>query len=401
MKLEIKIDRVLLIFYLLALLAFPYYANSLYKWINMITTVIFFLFECRSLLKYRLIRNIIRKNQYISWLLIVAFLVMFASFWSEDLWASLNKAIVMWMTIIGQFAVIIWVKNDDKRLQILINIILVIAVIVFLRVVLITPFFAYGYQNIFSSITGYDKNAFSMMGAFLSINALYFFYKTNKKQYIFLWGIMLAMAIVGASRKGALIAIMAVPMMVYLKNKPFKKVFYVLLFVILAIVGIYFMMTNDKMYALVGQRLYILYLSIIEKGSSDGSLVERTIMIKKAIELFESKSILGWGTDGFAIQSQSFFGKYVYSHCNYTELLCNFGIVGFIIYYYYPVIFIINSLKKVVKHNITFIYSFVVFVFYIVFEYGFVSYYEPFHYLMKTLAVLAILCQGEKNSNEY
>ena len=70
------------------------------------------------------------------------------------------------------------------------------------------------------------------MGAFLSINALYFFYKTNKKQYIFLWGIMLAMAIVGASRKGALIAIMAVPMMVYLKNKPFKKVFYVLLFVI-------------------------------------------------------------------------------------------------------------------------------------------------------------------------
>ena len=30
----------------------------------------------------------------------------------------------MWMTIIGQFAVIIWVKNDDKRLQILINIIL-------------------------------------------------------------------------------------------------------------------------------------------------------------------------------------------------------------------------------------------------------------------------------------
>ena len=85
MKLEIKIDRVLLIFYLLALLAFPYYANSLYKWINMITTVIFFLFECRSLLKYRLIRNIIRKNQYISWLLIVAFLVMFASFWSEDL----------------------------------------------------------------------------------------------------------------------------------------------------------------------------------------------------------------------------------------------------------------------------------------------------------------------------
>ena len=393
MKLKIRIDNIFLLLYLVPLLAFPYYANSTYKWINALSTFIFFLYECRAYFIHGAARKALRKNGYVLWLLLATIFVTIASFWSGNLRASLNKALIMWMAIVGQIAIILWVQNEASRLKKIIDVSLIITVIVFFRVILITPFSAYGYQNLFSEITGFDKNAFAMLGAFLSISAFYLFYCSKKKAYLLLWCIMFAMAIVGASRKGALIAVVAVPMIVFFKNGSVKKVLYVILFILLFIAGVYLVMTNSYLYELVGERLYALYLSVIGKNTSDGSLIERELMRNMAMELFDRKKILGWGTDGFAIQCQGYLGKYVYSHCNYTEMLCNFGLIGFCIYYFYPFIFTVNTLKGVLKHNISYIYAFTVFIIFIVFEYGFVSYYAPVYYLMKTLAVLAFVCE--------
>jgi len=388
---KIKTDRLVLLLYLVPLLALPYYANEIYKLLNYLAAVLFFAYE--ALVKVKKIK-IHTFNKlffgYPVWLVVFSLFVVLASFWSNNRSASLSKALILFVVVIGQIALLLWSNFDLKRVEYIINMSLLIASVILIKTILTTPFSALGYQDLFSAYTGFDKNGFAMMGAFLSVCALYEYFKSGNKKYIVYWMLMFAMAIIGASRKGALIAIISWPMMVVLKNKPSKKVAYIGGFSILALIGVYFMLTNETLYSLVGERLSTLFLSLLNKESSDGSIAERTVMRRMAMMLFNQKKILGWGTDGFAIQTQQFWGRYVYSHCNYTELLCNFGVVGFALFYSFPVRVLILLIKKMRTYKIAYVFSFIIFFMYTVFEYGLVSYYSPIPFFMKTLAIIVL-----------
>lgn len=56
----------------------------------------------------------------------------------------------------------------------------------------------------------------------------------------------------------------------------------------------------------------------------------RKIMINEGLSFFFQNPILGGGWNYFYYRTSTIFE---YSHNNYVELLCNFGIIGFIIYY--------------------------------------------------------------------
>lgn len=57
---------------------------------------------------------------------------------------------------------------------------------------------------------------------------------------------------------------------------------------------------------------------------------ERNQMIREGLKLFWDHPILGGGMQYFYYMTS--FG-YEYSHCNYVEMLCNFGLIGTLIYY--------------------------------------------------------------------
>jgi O-antigen ligase len=61
----------------------------------------------------------------------------------------------------------------------------------------------------------------------------------------------------------------------------------------------------------------------------EGSINTRAAMLQEAFDLWMVKPLLGWGADQFRYVST--FGRY--SHSNFSELLVNFGIIGFLIFY--------------------------------------------------------------------
>lgn len=395
-KFKINTDRIVIFLYLLFMLAFPYYANRIYLFLNFLTISILVFYIAFNLKKYKayLFENRKLINHYKIWLVSITVLMFVGSFWSGNFSASMSKTRLMFFVTIGQIALLLWVAEHKERLKYIVDISILIVTVVFFKVILTTPFSAYGNQTLFHLYTGYDKNGFAMMGSFLSVCALLMYYKYEKKIYITGWIIMVGIAIVGGSRKGTLIAVISLPLFVLLKNKFSKKILYAFGFILLGIVAIYFVMSNSKMYALVGERLYNLFSSFLLGGKGDASIDERRRFIFQGLNLFKQKKALGWGTDGFAIQQQTHFGVYVYSHCNYVELLCDYGIIGTILYYFYYIIVIAKSIPAVIQRNENAIFTLIIFILFAVFEYGMVSYFEPFYNFTKTLAIVSLTCSN-------
>lgn len=64
-------------------------------------------------------------------------------------------------------------------------------------------------------------------------------------------------------------------------------------------------------------------------GTSEESAGSRIVMAKKAISMWFESPIWGHGTGAFATKAG--FGHYC--HCGYLEILCSYGIIGFVLYY--------------------------------------------------------------------
>ena len=81
--------------------------------------------------------------------------------------------------------------------------------------------------------------------------------------------------------------------------------------------------------------------STIGDNNADLSTIHRIRYIETAIDYWKAKPVFGWGTDAFRhINSSS------YSHNNYTEVLCNHGLFGFMIYYSFHALIFMRSILK-------------------------------------------------------
>lgn len=70
-------------------------------------------------------------------------------------------------------------------------------------------------------------------------------------------------------------------------------------------------------------------LSIFSVGVASGSTLERILWQKYGFFLASRRIFFGFGESGFAIAS----GVNTYTHGNFTEMLCDFGLVGFLLFY--------------------------------------------------------------------
>lgn len=89
---------------------------------------------------------------------------------------------------------------------------------------------------------------------------------------------------------------------------------------------------TPQLYNVLGERLEDAFYQVfgIGPGHYSRSTDSRSGMIKEGLTAFLDYPLFGGGERYFA--SISSYG-YAYSHCNYVELLCNYGIVGLTIFY--------------------------------------------------------------------
>ena len=118
----------------------------------------------------------------------------------------------------------------------------------------------------------------------------------------------------------------------YLKN----AIKYSLMMFLIVIVLYVIITRNPTLYNAIGVRIGSLINFVTGNGKADTSSIVRSQMRRAAIKGWKNKPIFGYGFNSFQYlrTPELLNGKsHSYSHCNYTELLYNGGIVYTVMYY--------------------------------------------------------------------
>ena len=129
------------------------------------------------------------------------------------------------------------------------------------------------------------------------------------------------------------------------------------------------------------QRIFVSLGTFFGSGNEvDSSTIIRSVWFDYGLYIGSRHLLFGTGSNGFAI----FSGLGTYAHSNYVEVLCDFGLLGFLIFYLQLIFLFLNSLK-IKNINKSFVVAF--FIYYLIVGFSTVFYYKKLYFLM-----LALMC---------
>ena len=208
----------------------------------------------------------------------------------------------------------------------------------------------------------------------------------QKNKIYFLLAILPTIVTFGTgSRRGILAIVISITVLYILKDFNYKVLINILM--IICLIYIFYIILKQMNMLYLTERLESLFSILSNEGDMIASDQGRMNMIEYGWHMFLQNPVFGNGANAFKELS----GYNIYSHNNFIELLANFGIVGFILYYGVYVA-IISKLIKIAKTGDMFsklLLSY--FIMRIVTDYGNVSYYDRFTYIMIATGISYIL----------
>lgn len=232
------------------------------------------------------------------------------------------------------------------------------------------------------------------MGAIIAIHLTYNF-PYEKKKYI-VCAIMCATLVVLGGSRGALFSLGVMVVVYYLFEKSLtKRIKYILLSIVLLLIAAYFVFTNEYLYRAFGSRI----LGII--NGTDMSADDRSMYIDVGFAMWRQKPLCGWGMDNFSYYLNAFegYGREVYSHCNYAEILSCYGLIGALLYYW-PYFKTLFSQWKFRKNNPISRISIVLLIRFLIFEYSTISFQHPLYIVILTILFCsANILWNDRNRN--
>lgn len=102
---------------------------------------------------------------------------------------------------------------------------------------------------------------------------------------------------------------------------------------IIVSIGVYCIFNVPYLYSIVGSRIESMVATWLYGSSTElysYSTAMRSLLIREALSFFQDKPIFGGGYNYFYSRTSTI---YDYSHCNYVELLCSFGVFGTLLFY--------------------------------------------------------------------
>ena len=113
----------------------------------------------------------------------------------------------------------------------------------------------------------------------------------------------------------------------YFKLKKHKVIFFAGLF---SLIGLLAILINIPQLAFLKEQFGRTLYTIFGIGNSkvDASTVQRAVWPGYAFYLAGKNMLFGYGVEGFSIYS----GVGTYAHNNFAEVICNFGLIGFLLF---------------------------------------------------------------------
>lgn len=215
--------------------------------------------------------------------------------------------------------------------------------------------------------------AYAIIGVATSLYLVLFL--NEKIRYVFIIPVLTSLLVGISTGSRTFILALVVFIVVFLYFK-FKKHKFIYLIVLAASIGLGVILLNLPFMETMKDRIIRGLGTIFGFGTRvDTSTVERAIWIDYGFTLGSKNAIVGFGVNGFSIVS----GVDTYAHSNYAEVFCDFGIIGFLLFYAPLVIFFIKSFidKKIDKSLII-----PFFAYYVIVSISNVIYYKKVYYLI-------------------
>ena len=371
------------------------YSVYLYQILILLLTVI-----CGfKMMKDKKVRII--NTKYLIWLITFIFMSILSIIWSINNKYTYSAIMYLIFNFLIFFDILIYCDNENK-IYYIIKMYLVAMIYMCLRLILFEdgkPGSMY-----FGNIIGLYFNNIALALAFGIALSLLLYFKKRKIVYILPILLFYYIIYLTGSRKGLLLPIVFFSIFYFLNNKTSIKKYIVFLAII--IIGITVSRIILKNNQTLNLRMIELFESFAGKEVNDYSVNERSFFRSTAMEIFFNNPIIGIGINNFAAYMLEIgYSHVAYSHCNYTEILSNLGVIGFCIYYYIYYYIVIKSIKlltKYQKEKIELYYSIALIFVLSIFEYGFVSYYileAQFQVFICYLLISFKMTRGEE-SNE-
>ena len=236
------------------------------------------------------------------------------------------------------FSILQYIKSK-KRMRFVINALFVAALILCVRFVIEVPFSEWGKMGRFSKDTIFGGNTPALTLSYIALFALWsaLFTKQKNKYMPLLLLVMAALfafiPILMGTRKGLLILGVGVAVMLLGGCRSVKELLIrIAVLLVLVLVAYVAMMNIPLLYRSIGFRVESLIESLLGFGNEYSSSSVRMDYATDALSVFLNHPVVGVGQDGYRYLNRFTF---TYSHCNYTEILANLGIIGFVLYHWF------------------------------------------------------------------
>lgn len=260
---------------------------------------------------------------------------------------------------------------------------------------LFAVYFIYKYRNELINFRNYTRDDFRLGSYFDNPNGVAaacvvgfsssfysLLYLKSKWKYLFLISLLLMM-LVGfstGSRTFLVMILVFLVIMLFIKFKRHKLLFLILLsLIVIALIAL----LNLPFLSTLKFRIITAFTTFFgEADKVDTSSLSRVAWMQYGFDLGYRNLIFGYGANGFGIAS----GLYTYSHNNFSEVFCNFGLIGFISFYLPLILIIVKCVKNRFRNSSVIIpYS----IYYFVVSFSNVFYYNKLYYLV--IALLYVL----------
>lgn len=197
---------------------------------------------------------------------------------------------------------------------------------------LTSPIDTYG-KNTFNGVVSLHRNNIGALAAIAGFMSFYAYKEMEKKKtYLIVAGICIVGMLATGSR-GALISLIFMAALYVTLIEGIKRKFRAGLAMVVAVfVGLFLITEVPFLNEYFGER----FLAVFSDSVKDASVDDRAMYVLVGLDMIAEKPIVGWGPNNFAVYLNQFggYGREVYSHNNYIELMADYGIVGLLLFYW-------------------------------------------------------------------
>lgn len=232
--------------------------------------------------------------------------------------------------------------DDESKVDILLKAFVLGGLLLLLRLLLATPADVWLSGDRVGPAIGYNANDVGNKAAISAIIALCLARQSKKGRkaaYFLAFGILTVLVLFSGSRKALLAVVAAIILLNTIGLKDKRKVILVVAVMgVLLALGYYFIMTNDVLYETIGRRVETMFDVLFHGGSEAKSIDLRERYMSVAWRLIKQHPVFGIGLGAYRYVS----GMGVYSHCDYTEVACSYGLIGALVYFLPQLVLIVR-----------------------------------------------------------